>query len=131
MNRENTIEFRINKLNEVEKLVADALTQASKCISEISDKISDKTADKNLSTYLTLIDKIETELTLQINHLVYVASNNPSSANIGSNFTKVIEYNELSSLSAQVAARLDHVSNICKNAKEQVSLANESEDMVS
>jgi hypothetical protein len=120
-----SVEARVQKLDDIEHNVSIALKAVSSALDEMSkDKPSDKAADREASKFLQTLDKIENEMTSQINHLIYVAAGGSSEIYGATNYADMIEYNELAQMASQVSSRLSLVGEICDNVnREKVEIS--------
>ena len=115
-----TIESRLRKLSEIEIWIAQALSAASSALSELSrnelTNKSEKTVEKETAKFLNTLDKIENELTSQINHLIYIAAHQPSkSFGLHDSYKNIIERNDLIAATGQIYARLNKIREISHN----------------
>merc|ERR1711930_2838 len=104
MSINQSVEHRVKKLDDIENNVALALKSVSNALEEMSkDKPNDKAAEKEAQQFLQKLDRIESDITSQINHLIYVAAGggNQSDTYGSTNYSEMIEYNELSQMAGQ------------------------------
>ena len=72
MSINQSVENRVKKLDDIENNVALALKSVSNALEEMSkDKPNDKAAEKEAQQFLQKLDRIESDITSQINHLIY------------------------------------------------------------
>ena len=115
-----SVESRVKKLNDIETNISISLKSVAGALDEMSkEKPSDKNADREATRFLQTLDKIENELTSQINHLIYVAAGGQSDIYGSTNYAEMIEHNELSQMAAQVSARLGYVGEVCEKVQKE------------
>ena len=124
-----SVESRVKKLDEIENNVAVALKAVASALDEISkDKPNEKVADRESNRFLQTLDKIENEMTSQINHLIYVAAGASSDVYGSTNYMDMIEHNEIAQMASQVSARLGKVGDICEKVNKEKNSSKDEED---
>merc|ERR1711976_105413 len=76
--------------------------------------MKEKSVEKETNKFLSTLDKIESELTTQIKHLIYVAANSNQKTFGSDIYHQMIENNELICFSGQIFARLEEASRQCE-----------------